>query len=68
MHWGLIKSQIGIDTTSFIEGRSSMIIQEPQIKMNCPECGSENVQSKLSFTNIVAWVGKLLGVSAVKIF
>jgi len=33
----------------------------------CPECGGENVKSKLSVTTIVAWLGKLLGVSTVKI-
>ena len=45
-----------------------MIIQNPRIKAKCPECGSENVESKLCFTNIVAWLGKLLGVTTVKIF
>ncbi len=30
--------------------------------------GSQNVKSKLSFTNIVAWVGRILGVPTVKIF
>ncbi len=45
-----------------------MIIQDPRIKTKCPECGSENVESKVSFTNIVALVGKILGVPKVKIF
>ena len=45
-----------------------MIIQDPGIKAQCPECGSENVQSKLSFTYIVAWLGGILGVPTVKIF
>jgi len=45
-----------------------MIIQDPQIKPKCPQCRSENVQSKLSFTNIVAWVGRILGVPTVKIY
>ncbi|MFZ0944427.1 MAG: hypothetical protein WCF58_18475 [Syntrophobacteraceae bacterium] len=45
-----------------------MIIQNPRIKTKCPECGSENVESKLSFTNIVAWVGRILGVQTVKIW
>jgi predicted nucleic-acid-binding Zn-ribbon protein len=45
-----------------------MIIQDPRIKVKCPACGSENVKSKLSFTNIVAWLGKLLGVRTVKIY
>jgi hypothetical protein len=39
-----------------------------EVKVKCPECGSENVQSKLSFTNIVSWVRKLLGTTTVKIF
>jgi predicted nucleic-acid-binding Zn-ribbon protein len=45
-----------------------MIIQTPRIKAKCPKCGSENVESKLSFTTIVAWVGRILGVPTVKIF
>ena len=45
-----------------------MIIQDPLIKAKCPHCGSENVQSKLSFTTIVAWVGKLHGVPTVRIY
>ncbi len=45
-----------------------MIIQTPRIKPKCPECGSENVESKLSFTNFVAWMGKILGVPTVKIW
>ena len=45
-----------------------MIIQDPLIKAKCPHCGSENVKSKLSFTNIFAWVGRILGVPTVKIF
>jgi predicted nucleic-acid-binding Zn-ribbon protein len=45
-----------------------MIIQDPPGKAKCPECGSGNVKSKLSFTTIMALVGKLLGVPAVKIF
>ena len=36
--------------------------------MKCPECGSENVESKWSFTTIVAWLGRILGVQKVKIF
>ena len=39
-----------------------MIISNIPGTMKGPECGSENVKSKLSFTTIVAWVGKLLGV------
>jgi len=45
-----------------------MIIQDPRIKPQCPVCGSENVKSKLSFTNFVAWLGKILGVPTVRIF
>ena len=45
-----------------------MITQDPRIKPKCPECGSENVKSKLSFTNLVAWLGKLLGVPIVRIY
>jgi transposase-like protein len=45
-----------------------MIIQNPPGKVKCPQCGSENVKSKLSFTNIVAWLGRILGVPTVKIW
>ncbi len=45
-----------------------MIIQDPRIKPKCPQCGTENVQSKLSVTTIVAWVGRILGVPTVKIW
>ncbi len=45
-----------------------MIIQYPRIKPKCPECGSENVRSKLSFTTIVAWLGRIVGVPTVKIW
>jgi rRNA maturation endonuclease Nob1 len=45
-----------------------MIIQDPRIKPRCPQCGSENVKSKLSFTTIVAWVGWILGVPMVRIW
>ena len=45
-----------------------MIIQNPPGKVKCPECGSENIETKWSFTTIVAWLGKLLGVPTVKIF
>ena len=49
-------------------GGRAMIIQTPRIKPQCPQCGSENVKSKLSFTIIVAWVGRILGVPTVKIW
>ena len=45
-----------------------MIIQDPRIKTKCLECGSENVESKLSFTTVVAKVGRILGVPTAKIF
>jgi predicted nucleic-acid-binding Zn-ribbon protein len=45
-----------------------MIMPNIPGKAKCPSCGSANVQSKLSFTNIDAWTGKLLGVPTVKIF
>jgi hypothetical protein len=45
-----------------------MVIRNIPGRVLCPECGIENVKSKLSFTTIVAWVGKLLGVPTVKIF
>ncbi len=45
-----------------------MIIQDPRVKAKCPQCGSENVKSTLSFTNCVAWLGRILGVPIVKIF
>jgi len=45
-----------------------MIIRDPRIKPKCPECGSENVKSKLSFTTIAAWAGRILGVPAVRIY
>ncbi len=54
--------------TSLSKRRSTMIIQTLPETVKCPVCGSENVQSKLSFTTIVAWVGKILGVPTVKIF
>jgi len=45
-----------------------MIMPNIRMPVKCPACGSENVQSKLSFTNVVAWLGKLLGVRTVKIY
>jgi predicted nucleic-acid-binding Zn-ribbon protein len=45
-----------------------MVIRNIPGKAKCPECGNENVKSKLSFTIIVAWLGKLLGVPTVKIY
>jgi len=45
-----------------------MIIGNIPGKVTCPQCGSENVQSKLSFTNLVAWLGRILGVPTVKIY
>jgi predicted nucleic-acid-binding Zn-ribbon protein len=45
-----------------------MIIKDPRVKAKCPECGSQNIETKWSLTTIVAWVGKLLGVPIVKIY
>jgi predicted nucleic acid-binding Zn ribbon protein len=45
-----------------------MIMRDIPGTVKCPECGSENVKSKLSFTNVVAWVGRILGVRIVKIW
>ncbi len=45
-----------------------MTIRNIPERAKCPECGSENVKSKLAFTAIVAWAGKLLGVPTVKIY
>jgi uncharacterized Zn finger protein len=45
-----------------------MIIRDPRIKPQCPICGSENVKSMLSFTTIVAWIGRILGVPTVRIY
>ncbi|MGA7491543.1 MAG: hypothetical protein WB930_12965 [Syntrophobacteraceae bacterium] len=42
--------------------------QDPRVKPKCPECGSESVRTKWSLTTIVAWLGRKLGVSTVKIF
>ena len=65
----LIESQIAIDTNIIQQrGGKAMIIQDPRIKPKCPQCGSENVKSALSVTNIVACVGRIIGVPTVKIF
>ncbi len=45
-----------------------MIMKDPRLKAKCPQCGSENVKSTLSFTNFVAWLGRILGVPTVKIW
>lgn len=45
-----------------------MIMQDPRVKAKCPECGSENVKCKWSFTNVVAWLGRILGVPIVRIY
>jgi predicted nucleic-acid-binding Zn-ribbon protein len=45
-----------------------MIMRDIPIKVKCPQCGSENIETKWSLTTIVAWVGRILGVPAVKIF
>jgi predicted nucleic-acid-binding Zn-ribbon protein len=43
-------------------------MQDPRGKAKCPQCGSENVETKWSLTTIVGWVGRILGVPTVKIF
>jgi predicted nucleic-acid-binding Zn-ribbon protein len=45
-----------------------MIMRHIPMPVKCPKCGSENVETKWSLTSIVSWLGKLLGVSTVKIF
>jgi predicted nucleic-acid-binding Zn-ribbon protein len=45
-----------------------MIIRNPPRKVKCPECGSENVETKWSLTTIVSWVGRILGVPMVRIY
>ncbi len=45
-----------------------MIMPNIPAKVKCPQCGSENVKSKLSFTTFMAWLGRILGVRIVKIF
>jgi hypothetical protein len=44
-----------------------MIMPNIPGKVKCPECGSENIETKWSFTTIVSWIGKLLGVPMVRI-
>jgi len=45
-----------------------MIMRNIPGKAKCPECGSENIETKWSFTTVVAWLGKLLGVTTVRIY
>jgi len=45
-----------------------MIMPNIPGKTKCPECGSENIETKWSLTTIVAWLGKLLGVPMVRIY
>jgi predicted nucleic-acid-binding Zn-ribbon protein len=45
-----------------------MIMPNIPMPVKCPECGSENIETKWSSTTIVAWVGRLLGVRTVKIY
>ena len=56
------------ETTSSSKRSGATAIRDPRIKAKCPQCGGENVESRLSFTNIVAWLAKLLGAPTVKIF
>lgn len=43
-----------------------MIMPNIPMPIKCPKCASENVGTKWSLTNIVAWVGRILGVPTVK--
>ena len=45
-----------------------MIMRDIPGKAKCPECGSENIETKWTLNTIVAWVGRILGVPIVKIF
>ncbi|MGA2226351.1 MAG: hypothetical protein ABSH41_18090 [Syntrophobacteraceae bacterium] len=36
--------------------------------VKCPQCGSFNIATKWSFTTVVSWLGKLLGVPMVRIY
>jgi ribosomal protein S27E len=45
-----------------------MIMPNVPGKVKCPECGSDNIVTKWSFTAVVAWVGRLLGVRIVQIY
>ena len=65
----LVKTQIG-NGNDIIQQRGGrvVIIRSLPGKPKCPECGSENVKSKWSLTNIVACVGRILGVPTVKIW
>jgi predicted nucleic-acid-binding Zn-ribbon protein len=42
----------------------------PNIPMavQCPKCGSFNIETKWSLTTIVSWLGKILGVPMVRIY
>jgi hypothetical protein len=39
-----------------------MIMRDIPGTVKCPECGSENIETKWSLTAIVGWVGRILGV------
>ena len=45
-----------------------MIMRNIPMPIKCPKCGSERIETKWSANTIVAWLGKLLGVSMVKIY
>ena len=65
----LIETQIDIDTNVTQQmGGQAMIMQDPRVKAQCPQCGSQNVKSKWSLTTIVSWLGRILGVPTVKIW
>jgi len=36
--------------------------------VKCPECGSQNIGTKLTLMTSAAWINRLLGVQAVRIY
>ncbi|MGA2224666.1 MAG: hypothetical protein ABSH41_09520 [Syntrophobacteraceae bacterium] len=45
-----------------------MIMPNIPMPVKCPECGSENIETKWSLTSIVSWAGRMLGVPMVRIY
>lgn len=45
-----------------------MIINNPPIKPTCPECGSQEVKTRLTPNTIMSWIGAVLGVGTIKIY
>ena len=55
----LIETQIGSGNDIVQQsGGRAMVIRNIPGTVKCPECGSENVESTLSLTNVVAWLGR----------